>query len=546
MGRVVAGSEVGCFAGVSRTPISLGTQANCYAVKTESYDFSNDYDDTCKLISTKSDLANCDFTSYSQAWNVQAGSAPTLKSISVNYSLRELVVTADKKYATVMEQFSLSVTTNPINPNYKFTYEIVEGRGVQISSNGEISTNNVQFGDSTEPIRCVVKVTCENLSVMYEFYVYNKVHSISFDEHMETTIYAGGYYKVDTVVDPITANQQVKYSLVKGLYGVTLSDDGIIAVSDNIVSNNDEIIVKATAVDGQSCQLTITVVANKQFDSNYKIIYRGQTSKVEFTLPTGVIASDIVKVTRFDKEIPYQVQGSALSMDSKYFADFNNREIPIKLITNDAVYKAFVVAYNQADVLEIGSVADFMQFKADFKTDPTVRSKVVVLTADLDFDGAEITSIGSHHLEEDFLGVFNGNGHTISNLTINRNDFSEADTSSDRNENNYPYHASRYNVGLFSFVKGVVTNVHFVNVTVANTFSGSFVTETGTELKFENEAIGNFIGIVAGTVEGTVSNCTFDNCVVKGGDLKGIVCGKDTAVIVTNCFINGKLTEKTN
>lgn len=540
MGKVLAGSEVGSFAGVSRTPISLGVQRNCYAVQTEKYPFSNDYNATCAVVSSKSELVNCDFTSYAQDWNLTDNALPTLKSVVIDYGLRELKVTADKQFAVSGETFKLKVTTNPAK-DYAYTFERVEGRGVQVDANGNINTNNVQFGDSTEPIRCVVKVTCGDLSALYEFYVYNQVQSISFADSMEDTMYAGNYYKIDAVVDPITANQQVTYSLVKGLKGVTLNDDGVIALSDNIVADG-EITIRATASNGQRCELTISIVANKRFDNNYAIILREEKNNVQFTLPEQV-ASKVTKVTRYDKEVNYQVNGSTIEISRQYFVAFEDKEIPVKFITDNGVYMATVVAYNKADVYEIGSVEEFMKYKADFMTNPELRSKVVILTADLDFNGKEITSIGSHHVEADFLGVFNGNGHTISNLNINRNDYSEAGTS-DRNENNYPYHASRYNVGLFSFVKGVVANVHFVNVTVANTFNGSFVTETGTELKFENEAIGNFIGVVAGTVEGTVSNCTFDNCIVKGGDLKGIVCGKDTATIVNNCIIDNVLYEK--
>ena len=545
LGRVSAGSEVGSFAGVSRTPISLGSQNNCYAVQTGSYPFSNDYNDTCKTVATKNDLISCDFSAYTDGWDVQSGQLPVLKSVSIDYSLRELRVTSDRTYAVSGDTFTLKVSTNPAK-DYDFTFERVEGRGVRVDANGVINTNNVQFGSSGEPIRCVIKVTCQDMSALYEFYVYDQVQSISFADTMETTLYAGNYYKIDTVVEPIAANRQVKYTLVKGLKGVSLSGDGILALSDNIVADG-EIIVRATASDGQHvCERTLSVVANKRFDGNYCVIYREQTDNVRFTLPEHVAA--VNKVTRYDKEVEFTLVGNTVTIDRKYFVDFEDKEIPVKLVTGDGTYIAAVVAYDEADVYEIGSVADFMKYKADFMTDPELRTKTVILTADLDFEGATITSIGSHHVGADFLGVFNGNGHTVSNLKIDRNEFSGAYTSEEGvnrpDESSYPFHASRYNVGLFSYVKGTVSNVNFVNVHVANYFSGTYTSEDGRTTVYEKEAIGNFLGVVAGTVEGVVSNCTFSGCTVKGGDIKGVICGKDSATVVNNCLINGELYEK--
>jgi len=548
LGKVSGGLDVGSFAGVSKTPISLGTATNCYAVQTDNYPFSDDYDASCKVFKNKEQLiADADFASYTNAWNVVSGQLPVLKSTYLPYNLRELTVTSNKSFVTRGDTLQLNVRTNPVNIAVEAgcTYKVLEGKGVRVSEKGVVSTDQVQRPSDHGPIHCAIQVTCQSMSTVFEFDIYDKVSEVKFSDTMEDTLYAGNFYRIEAQVLPLTANQQLTYSIIKSLNGVTLSEN-IIAVSNYVLDG--EIVVKATAVDGSSQTLSIRVVGNVKFDDNYKLIYREDSGNIEFTLPQGATAN-LTKVTRYDKQIPFKTNGDNVLLDRSYFTEFLNREIPVKFITDSSIFAGTVVAYNKTDVYEIGSVEAFMQYKADFMLDVSLRSKTVVLTADLDFEGATITSIGSHHVGADFFGVFNGNGHAIRNLNIDRNDFSgeyigEEDGKKKGDYDVYPYHASRFNVGLFSYVTGSVCNVSFENVTVASYFTGSY--DTGNSvLNYEKEPIGNFVGIVAGTVNGTVSNCTFTNCNVKAsGDLKGIICGKDTATTVINCFINSELYEK--
>ena len=563
LGKVSGGSDVGCFAGVSHTDISSGTAVNCYAVKTDNYPFSDVFDEkTCKVVASAKEMANCDFSSYAEAWTVIAGELPVLKSISLEYELRELNVSAEKSFVTRGETLQLKVVTNPVSQELTdaVTYKVLEGKGIRVGADGLVNTSQVQRPSDSGPIHCAIQVSCFGLSVVFEFDVYDKISEVTFDGDMERTLYAGYSYKIDAAVKPLTANPELSFRLSKTHNGVTLDGD-IINVS-NYVSDGSITIV-AIAKDGTSAYLDIAVVGNKSFDDNYKIIYRDDGSKfVEFALPAGV-ASDVFKVTMFDKSIPYTVSGGSVVIDKNVLSAFEDREVPLKFITRSEVFMATAVAYDsEKNVIKIGSIADFMSYKADFMDDmrpanerkftdaqlSEFRAKTVCLTADLDFENATITSIGSHHMGADFSGVFNGNGFTIRNLNIDRNEFSGAYVGEGGvehpDESLYPFHASRYNVGLFSFVKGSVANVNFDNVTVASRFTGEYE-RNGQIIKYTNEPFGNSVGVVAGTVSGTVSNCTFTNCkVYAGGELKGIVCGKQDAVVITNCHINGELYEK--
>ena len=181
----------------------------------------------------------------------------------------------------------------------------------------------------------------------------------------------------------------------------------------------------------------------------------------------------------------------------------------------------FSVKENAEGIIAIYTVQDFMEFKANTKN----YDKTVVLMQDLDFGNIETTSIGFYREEdEDFSGVFSGdfdgNGKTIKNLIIVRNDYD-----GDYGEGNYDtnvFHNAYYNVGLFCCVTGTVKNLTIENVKVQPTFNG--------------EGCGNMIGVVCGTLFGVVEDCKINNCSYYGKDeetLKtGIVCGANYGSIV--------------
>ena len=114
------------------------------------------------------------------------------------------------------------------------------------------------------------------------------------------------------------------------------------------------------------------------------------------------------------------------------------------------------------------------------------------LESDVDLNGAEWTPIGDS--ENPFTGTFNGNGHTISNFTINSN----------------TQHA-----GLFGYNKGIVENVKLKSVTI----------------NIANNEVDIYVGALIGKNEGTVKRCYAE----------GIVNGTVSAPNEANSAIIGGL-----
>ena len=145
----------------------------------------------------------------------------------------------------------------------------------------------------------------------------------------------------------------------------------------------------------------------------------------------------------------------------------------------------------------------------------TFSGKTITLTNNIDLAGIEWTPIGFFPDGYSFLGVFNGGGHTISNMTI---------------EDEGTIKGLSY-VGLFGYINSVATvkNINLTNVHI-NVSSSSFACA----------------GSIAGGNEGTISNCTSNGNVITSvpADLSvtsviaGGAVGYNTGA-VSNCAFNG-------
>ena len=180
-----------------------------------------------------------------------------------------------------------------------------------------------------------------------------------------------------------------------------------------------------------------------------------------------------------------------------------------------------------------------------------------VLTADIDLAGAEWTPIGSYapsgESEEEqeipspdyaFTGTFDGNGHTISNLTISGQDgmavglfgcISEADIGNFTLEN-----ASVEGTVMVADVVGYsyCSNVH--DITLMN---GS-VTAYAGELSDE----GMYGGVVGAGMGSTITGCSAEaDITIPGGTANaGIVGGGLELTSLVNCSATGTITAGDN
>ena len=159
-------------------------------------------------------------------------------------------------------------------------------------------------------------------------------------------------------------------------------------------------------------------------------------------------------------------------------------------------------------VVEISTEQQFYELAQHITT--TTSTVVYALTEDLDFTGFDYAIASGSFSSETvgFMGLFNGNGHTISNITINNTD------------------ATSEYTGVFrSLLGGTVTNVNFENISV----SGS------------DDKIGGIFGTI---LYGTVSDINITNVTVTAlgsnqriGGLAGQINSNDNPVRISNVSI---------
>ena len=156
-----------------------------------------------------------------------------------------------------------------------------------------------------------------------------------------------------------------------------------------------------------------------------------------------------------------------------------------------------IPAYADGETVQISSAEDFAAFSKNCTLDSWSRGKTINLTADISLADTDVSPVPI------FCGTFNGNGHTISGLDLDGG-------------NSYQ--------GLFRFVAedGVVNGL-----TVSGTVSADGAQE--------------YVGGIAGSVRGTVRDCSFEG-VIDGTMYVGGIAGiTEKTGRIENCRVIGMI-----
>ena len=200
----------------------------------------------------------------------------------------------------------------------------------------------------------------------------------------------------------------------------------------------------------------------------------------------------------------------------------------------------------ESNPYQINDIDDITLFANTVNSGSSFEGKYVELTTDLDLSGIDWMPIGTESsmtTGDGFAGVFNGNGHVISNVNIT--DSSEYAT-----------------FGLFGTISGTVRNLGVENVTVnsgsVDCRSGGFAGTLTTGGFIDNCYVVNAnvtatsrvaAGFVGQSYNGTIQNSYVKDVVTSGGRTGGFVgdnsySGANKGTI-RNCYANASLTSST-
>lgn len=156
---------------------------------------------------------------------------------------------------------------------------------------------------------------------------------------------------------------------------------------------------------------------------------------------------------------------------------------------------AAVLPEENGAVIVITNTEDFLEFAKNCTLDSWSRGKTVILDTDIDLSGVEFSPVPT------FGGYFKGNGHKITGLAL-------------EDGNSYQ--------GLFRFVQegGLIEGI-----SVSGTVKASDVQE--------------YIGGIAGSVSGTIRNCTFEGTVDGSLYVGGIAGINETTGRIEGCKTRG-------
>ncbi|MBE8951554.1 MAG: hypothetical protein SR1Q7_00210 [Quinella sp. 1Q7] len=189
----------------------------------------------------------------------------------------------------------------------------------------------------------------------------------------------------------------------------------------------------------------------------------------------------------------------------------------------------------ESDPYKISAVEHLQQLESDVSDGNTYEGKYFKVTVDIDLNNINWEPIGyaNGFAKRSFSGTFDGDGHTISNLTIKQE---------------YTFKA------LFGYVEGgTIQNLKLDNFNVKGTLhvgalvgfndGGTIKNITATNINISDSGDGtdeNLGGLVGTNQSGTVTDCTVSGTINTKGITVGGVVGSNYST-VSNCTFNGTI-----
>ena len=235
-----------------------------------------------------------------------------------------------------------------------------------------------------------------------------------------------------------------------------------------------------------------------------------------------------------DDVFSYEGTATSMAKDAKtrilyvptgYASNYTSYKFQERVGWSDAFTRIYEMNDNPQ---EITSLQDLKDFRDAVNSDTQYKgsnNKMVTLTTDLDMSSIDKwTPIGT--LEHPFDGVFNGGGHVIKNLKVDR--------------------AELYN-GLFGYAQNAtIYNMHLKNPSVSGSdYQGTVLGYANTNTHLSDILVtgtdylaagsGSVGGIVGQAQDATIERCMFYGQAQSTGWIGGIVGNVDNNVTITDC-----------
>ena len=254
-----------------------------------------------------------------------------------------------------------------------------------------------------------------------------------------------------------------------------------------------------------------------------------------------------VKVNEEDVTIPEKVDGKYII--EKEVMENGNYTIYVK--TKSEEYKSNTVKVeNISEDIDISTVEELEAFRDRVNSGATYAGRTIRLKNDLDLKDIEWIPIGNYWASDKdkltFNGIFDGENHTINNMTINI---------AKKQENN-----NCYGTGFIGYLEnGILQNLIFNNpnvyaetenstaVVIGNAYDDSTIENIkilNGEINSTSSDIGGICGILQkdqGTIGSIIRNC-YNNANINSTNFNiGGISGYNQGSTIENCYNAGKV-----
>lgn len=315
----------------------------------------------------------------------------------------------------------------------------------------------------------------------------------------------------------------------------TLEGNGSEPLSKTIyLKNTDNDKIYISRLNANKFQLTDTGIAGTEVEFMNKLGYTTKVlgfDTVSNSAPVNQYTTvDTVKGTQTTREVP------------NFNPNWGYQPIASTPVSASAVAVSTVTGdFDKNKTYVIKTKADLVALQNLTNSGKNTQGVKFVLGADIDMSGVNWTGIGNTTANS-FKGIFDGNGHTISNLTGSSGLFKyvNGDQKSVIDPNNGATTTATYGV-----VKNVI--LQNVNITTSATSTGGLIGQNTAGYVYNCFTSGNISagqwagGLVGYNLNGAIEQSTSNANINKALNCTGAFIGHDTNGVVQHCISTGKV-----
>lgn len=288
----------------------------------------------------------------------------------------------------------------------------------------------------------------------------------------------------------ISAMPVTTFTLKEEVSGVTI-DGNTVTVAGGAVGAKFTVV--ATAFNGETQELEFTIIAPETVDLTATNIDVDLSDDAAFTLDFSDKEGTVLNVLTENGELKYTFADDTLAIEKAQFASSYGVQT-LQIVTSaNKIYKIAVTVATYI-ITDAAGLNEWQSKQTETASGNLTYNGYILLNADIDYEGASYA--GSWINKTYFVGIFDGRGHSISNIVFN----------------------GKALVG--DFLGGTVRNLALKNVTVQ--------------------------GSVAAICIRPISNGLIENVFVSGklqSDLSGLICAYSSntawakAFTIRNCVV---------